>query len=75
MNFLGCADLVRRALDEDRADLDLTTLATIPPEARGIGKIISRVPGVIAGLPVAAAVFAELDPAWSFPLCSPRGPA
>ena len=66
MNFLGCADLVRRALDEDRADLDLTTLATVPPAARGVGRIISRVPGVIAGLPVAAMVFAELDPVLEF---------
>ena len=46
--------------------MDLTTLATVPEGARGIGRIISRVPGVIAGLPVAAMVFAELDPTLEF---------
>ena len=60
MNELAFDDLVRRALSEDRADMDLTTLATVPADALGRALIVSREDGVLAGLPVAAAVFAAL---------------
>lgn len=59
-------DVVRRALEEDIGNGDLTTEATIPPDATTTGTIIARAPGVIAGLPVAAAVFKHLDPAVRF---------
>jgi nicotinate-nucleotide pyrophosphorylase (carboxylating) len=50
--------LVRAALDEDLADgVDATTTATVPPSLVGTAGIVARAPGVIAGLPVAAAVF------------------
>ncbi|MGE5598512.1 MAG: carboxylating nicotinate-nucleotide diphosphorylase [Bacteroidota bacterium] len=62
MNPLFLRETVEAALREDRADLDLTTLATVPPGARGRARIIAREAGVIAGLPVAEAVFAALDP-------------
>ncbi|TYP87648.1 carboxylating nicotinate-nucleotide diphosphorylase [Blastococcus xanthinilyticus] len=49
--------VVRRALDEDLAlGPDVTTLATVPEGARATGDITPRSPGVLAGLPVAAAV-------------------
>lgn len=54
-------EVVRRALDEDIGNGDLTTVATVTADARAEGVIIARAAGVIAGLPVAAAVFAELD--------------
>ena len=53
------AALVRAALSEDLAGgIDVTTAATVPPGERGRADLVARRPGVIAGLPVAAAVFA-----------------
>jgi nicotinate-nucleotide pyrophosphorylase (carboxylating) len=51
--------MVRAALDEDLAGgIDVTTAATVPPGERGHADVVARRPGVIAGLPIAAAVFA-----------------
>lgn len=50
-------DLVARALDEDLGqDGDLTSAATVPIELTGVGEYVARAPGVIAGVPVLAAV-------------------
>jgi nicotinate-nucleotide pyrophosphorylase (carboxylating) len=52
------AALIRAALDEDLAGgTDVTTAATVPAGERGTGDLVARKPGVIAGLPVAAATF------------------
>jgi nicotinate-nucleotide pyrophosphorylase (carboxylating) len=52
------ADLVRRALDEDLlGGLDVTSVATVPFDQEGVADIAARAPGVVAGVPVAAAVF------------------
>jgi nicotinate-nucleotide pyrophosphorylase (carboxylating) len=59
----GLAELIRRALAEDVGDGDLTTEAVVPEEARARGTVIAKQAGVVAGLEVAAAVFAELDAA------------
>ena len=59
--------VIRRALDEDLAlGPDVTTNATVPAGARASGDVVPRTPGVLAGVPVAAAVFdlvggAEVD--------------
>jgi nicotinate-nucleotide pyrophosphorylase (carboxylating) len=53
---------VRRFLAEDVGAGDVTTDSVVPGEARATGWIVAREPCVIAGLRVAAAVFAELDP-------------
>jgi nicotinate-nucleotide pyrophosphorylase (carboxylating) len=53
--------LIERALEEDIGFGDLTTLATVPAEQRIAATIITRQPGVIAGLPVARAVFQAVD--------------
>lgn len=52
-------DLVRRALAEDLgpAGLDVTSLATIPANQIGVGDLVARADGVVAGLGVAAAVY------------------
>ncbi|AUH68806.1 MULTISPECIES: carboxylating nicotinate-nucleotide diphosphorylase [Gordonia] len=53
--------LIRTALLEDlRYGPDITTLATVPPETVADAKIVSRQPGVLAGLPVVRAVFDEV---------------
>lgn len=59
--------LLRLALAEDlgRAG-DLTTDATVPPEATASALLVARRGGSIAGLPMAERVFALLDPAVRF---------
>jgi nicotinate-nucleotide pyrophosphorylase (carboxylating) len=50
--------VVRRALDEDLAlGPDVTTLATVPADARATGDVVPRAAGVLAGVPVAAVAF------------------
>jgi nicotinate-nucleotide pyrophosphorylase (carboxylating) len=52
---------VSRALAEDLADGgDVTTLATVPADASGVARLVCRQDGVVAGLPVAEAVFATV---------------
>jgi nicotinate-nucleotide pyrophosphorylase (carboxylating) len=51
------ASVVRLALDEDLAlGPDVTTEATVPATAVARGSVVARAGGVVAGLPVAAAV-------------------
>jgi nicotinate-nucleotide pyrophosphorylase (carboxylating) len=50
--------VARRALEEDLAlGPDVTSESTVPAEARATGDVVPRTPGVLAGVPVAAAVF------------------
>jgi nicotinate-nucleotide pyrophosphorylase (carboxylating) len=52
------ADIATRALAEDLAGgMDVTSVATIPADRTDTGDLVSRMDGVVAGLPVAAAVF------------------
>ncbi len=51
-------DLITVALDEDLdGGVDVTSAATVPAEQRSVLDLVARKPGVIAGAPVAAAVF------------------
>ncbi|NLG83730.1 MAG: carboxylating nicotinate-nucleotide diphosphorylase [Firmicutes bacterium] len=62
MNELSYRELITVALREDQADFDVTSLAVVPAEAKGQAQIVAKREGVLAGLPVAAAVFAAVDP-------------
>ena len=53
--------LVRAALAEDVGEGDVTTAATVDPDARALARITQKAPGVIYGLDAAEAVFLELD--------------
>lgn len=53
--------IVRRALDEDIGDGDVTTLCTIGPDAWVTGRFLAKAPGLVAGLEVVRAVFGQLD--------------
>ena len=53
--------IAETALEEDGWRDDVTTRALVLPAQRGVGLITAKAEGVIAGLPVAAAVFALLD--------------
>ena len=55
-------DVIRRALAEDVGSGDVTTRATIRPEAQGRGVLLAKAPIVVAGLDVARAVFAADRP-------------
>jgi nicotinate-nucleotide pyrophosphorylase (carboxylating) len=54
-------DLVRRALAEDIGSGDVTTRATIPPEALAEAEFLAKSPGIVAGIEVARRVFRALD--------------
>jgi nicotinate-nucleotide pyrophosphorylase (carboxylating) len=54
--------LVRRALEEDIGPGDVTTQATVDPQARARALITQKARGVIFGLQAAETAFAELDP-------------
>jgi nicotinate-nucleotide pyrophosphorylase (carboxylating) len=54
--------LIDLALAEDKGSGDWTTRWIVPARARATATIVSKEDGVIAGLPVASAVFLRLDP-------------
>jgi nicotinate-nucleotide pyrophosphorylase (carboxylating) len=53
--------LITRLLEEDVGYGDITTLATVPPQARGHGRFLAKEALVLAGLEVALAVFHTVD--------------
>uniref|UniRef100_A0A7S0WZN1 Nicotinate-nucleotide pyrophosphorylase [carboxylating] n=1 Tax=Chlamydomonas leiostraca TaxID=1034604 RepID=A0A7S0WZN1_9CHLO len=56
--------VIKEALEEDAGGIgDVTTLATVPPGTRATGTFLAKSAGVLAGLGVADAVFAAVDPA------------
>ncbi|HEY7878699.1 MAG TPA: nicotinate-nucleotide diphosphorylase (carboxylating), partial [Gemmatimonadaceae bacterium] len=65
--------LVRAALEEDQAFNDVTTLSTVPVEACARGAMVSRVEGVVAGLPLALAAFQALSSATVAQVVVPDG--
>jgi nicotinate-nucleotide pyrophosphorylase (carboxylating) len=65
---------VRRALAEDRADDDVTTrLLGAGAECPAVGRFIAEGRFVVAGLPVAALVFQQLDPGARLDPATPEG--
>ncbi len=68
-------ELVRLALAEDVGTGDVTTAFVIPAGTTASGRIVARQAGVLAGLPVAALVFGELDSAIVFEPCAVDGDA
>jgi nicotinate-nucleotide pyrophosphorylase (carboxylating) len=64
--IIACRRLVELALQEDVGTGDLTSQAVIPETLTGRGVFVARAPGVVAGLPAAALVFATLDPRVQF---------
>jgi len=66
---------VRRFLEEDVGPGDATTSRVVPPGANAAGTIVTRERCVVAGLPLADAVFRELDPTVSVELLAADGDA
>jgi nicotinate-nucleotide pyrophosphorylase (carboxylating) len=65
--------IVRRALDEDVGAGDVTTRATVPPQARARARIAQKQPGVVFGLDAAEATFRALDPELRFERLAAEG--
>lgn len=56
---VGIEALIRTAIDEDLdGGVDVTTVAIVPPGQRSTLDLVARAAGTVAGIPVAAAVFA-----------------
>ncbi len=53
---------IRFALAEDVGTGDVTSLATLPADLRLSARVVAKADGVIAGLDVAAQVWAQVDP-------------
>ncbi len=69
-------ELVRLALQEDLAGYgDVTSLWTIPEEARARGQIVAREPVVVSGLDLAAEVCAQVDASLEFTALVDEGAA
>ena len=58
--------VVHMALREDVGTGDATTLALVPADARCRAELLLEEPGVVCGIPLAAAVFQALDPSVTF---------
>lgn len=54
-------DIIRRALEEDVGDGDVTSNATIAPDSMYRGAFLVKAEGVIAGLEVVRQTFAQVD--------------
>lgn len=54
--------LIRTALEEDKASEDVTTLALVPASTRISARLVSKKTGIICGMALFSAVFEELDP-------------
>jgi nicotinate-nucleotide pyrophosphorylase (carboxylating) len=59
-------EIVRCALAEDVGTGDITTLLTVPETTVARATLIAKQGGVVAGLPVVGAVFAQVDPGLTF---------
>jgi nicotinate-nucleotide pyrophosphorylase (carboxylating) len=67
--------VVATALREDVGDGDLTTEALVPADERCTAQLLIEEPGVVCGIPVAAAVFKALDPSVSVTVLRSEGTA
>jgi len=60
-SHLALQELVTRLLAEDIGYGDITTLALVPPQAQGHGRLLAKEALVLAGLDVACTVFRTVD--------------
>jgi nicotinate-nucleotide pyrophosphorylase (carboxylating) len=66
--------LIQLALTEDFGERgDVTSQATIPASKLIVGRVIAKDHGVIAGLPLIARVYAQIDPQVQIQLCVEDG--
>lgn len=61
LDFAAVDLVARAALREDMPWGDVTTDALVPPDAPGVGRLMAKARGVLAGMPVAERVFHAVD--------------
>ncbi|MDH7601204.1 MAG: carboxylating nicotinate-nucleotide diphosphorylase [Armatimonadota bacterium] len=61
LDLLAAEPIVRRAIEEDLGQGDITTSLTVPRLARADARIVSKSAGILAGIEIARMVFAILD--------------
>ena len=66
LNLRSLDPLIDLAFEEDIGIGDITTEATVLPDREGMGILLAKSDGVVAGLPVAERVFAKLDATLAF---------
>ena len=66
LNLRALDPLIELAFEEDIGIGDITTEATVPPTQKGIGILLAKSEGIVAGLPVAERVFEKLDATLTF---------
>ena len=66
LNLRSLDPLIDLAFEEDIGIGDITTEATVLPDREGMGTLLAKSDGVVAGLPVAERVFAKLDATLAF---------
>ena len=66
LNLRSLDPLIDLAFEEDIGIGDITTEATVLPERKGLGTLLAKSGGVVAGLPVAERVFGKLDAMLAF---------
>ena len=70
---MNLTEFIRLALAEDVGDGDHTSLSTIPADAQKRARLLVKEAGVLAGVEVAQAIFAEVDPAFVVEVLIPDG--
>lgn len=66
-------EFIQLALAEDVGDGDHTSLSTIPADAQKRARLLVKEAGVLAGVDVALAIFAEVDPTFVVEVLIPDG--
>ena len=66
LNLRSLDPLIELAFAEDIGIGDITTEATVPFTQMGVGTLLAKSEGIVAGLPVAERVFAKLDETLTF---------
>ncbi|MBV1857507.1 MAG: carboxylating nicotinate-nucleotide diphosphorylase [Nannocystaceae bacterium] len=54
--------VLQRAFDEDLPSTDITTVATVPADAKAKAQIVAKAPLVVCGQAIAARAFSMMDP-------------
>ena len=66
LNLRSLDSLIELAFEEDIGIGDITTDATVPSTQKGVGTLLAKSEGIVAGLPVAERVFEKLDSTLTF---------
>ena len=72
---MNLQEFIQLALAEDVGDGDHTSRATIPANAQNRARLLVKEAGILAGVEVARAIFAQVDPALEVNVLSPDGAA